>query len=294
MKELLRKGFYFIRDVFHFIMDGFYFLSFLFRLLTMKFYKTPLINKYSGVVAVLANGPSLKAQMADLVGSSQHKYNDYVVLNYFAVDENFFLIKPRHYCLADPMFFQLSHKEVDAKNLFSILESKVDWEMSLYIPAHFYNKFIEYSKIKNKNISVIKVNTTPYKGFESLRCFFYKKGLSAPEVFTVANLAIYIGLNSGYKRLDLYGVDHTFFESLCVNDKNQLCNKELHFYGDVKSTLKPILRNDNGHVFKVSDYLYSIMSMFKSHDILVRYSEYLGVEIINCTKSSMIDSYKKK
>lgn len=31
-----------------------------------------------------------------------------------------------------------------------------------------------------------------------------------PSVVTVALMAIYVGINSGYSEIDLYGVDHTF------------------------------------------------------------------------------------
>ena len=90
-------------------------------------------------------------------------------------------------------------------------------------------------------------------------------------------------------------MEHTFFDSLCVNDENELCTKELHFYsGGDESVLKPIKRNDNDEIFKVADYLEAIMNMFKSHDLLAEYSKYLNSEILNCTKPSMIDSYERK
>jgi hypothetical protein len=286
MKKSIKKSLKFIKS-------SIYFLFFLLRLALNNRYRNPLEKKYSGTVAVLANGPSLKDELLRLSKHQDCEEHDYIVLNYFAFDESFFILRPAHYCLADPMFFQKNHRESDAKRLFQILEQRVDWEMKLYIPTHQYKNFVGYSKIKNKNILIIKINTSSYNGFERFRHFFYKKGLAIPAIGTVANLAIFVGLNSGYQQLNLHGVDHTFFESLCVNDKNQLCNKELHFYTDENSTLKPIKRNDNDNIYKMSDYLDTVMKMFQSHDLLAKYSEYLKVEIINCTKSSMIDSYKR-
>lgn len=287
MKILVKQSLLFIKN-------SVYFISFLLRLVRINHYRNPLEKKQSGTVAVLANGPSLKDALHHFTEQNRLKYTDYIVLNNFAFDESFFIFKPGHYCLADHMFFQQTHREINVKKLFFILEQKVDWKMKLYIPSHNYKKFIEYSGIKNKNIQIIKVNTTLYEGFERLRFFFYRKGLAMPKVQTVANLSIFVGLNSGYQQLDLYGVDHTFFDSICVNDKNQLCNKELHFYTDGQGVLKPIRRNDNDEIFQVSDYLVSIMNMFKSHDLLAKYSKYLNVKIINCTKISMIDSYERK
>ncbi len=50
-----------------------------------------------------------------------------------------------------------------------------------------------------------------------------------PLAQTVANMVIYVGTNSGYQQIGLYGVDHTFFDSMCVDGNNRLCNKKLIF-----------------------------------------------------------------
>ena len=166
--------------------------------------------------------------------------------------------------------------------------------MSLYIPSHYLLEFINFSKLKNKYIKIVCVNNTNYHGFEIFRHYFYNNNLAIPNIGTVANLAIYVGINSGYSKLNLYGVDHTFFDSLCVNDKNEVCNRETHFYMDGQPVLKPIRRNDNDEVFKMSDYVKSIQKMFKSHDLLNAYANYKKVEIVNYTKTSLIDSYKRR
>jgi hypothetical protein len=136
------------------------------------------------------------------------------------------------------------------------------------------------------------MNCVEYRGYEFLRNIFYKKGLSAPRLQTVANMAIYVGINSGYSEVDLYGADHTFLDSLCVNDKNQLCNRDKHFYDNAAVELKPIIMGD-GKVWKIANYLEAISYMFKSHDLLEKYSKSENVKIVNCTKGSMIDSYEK-
>ncbi|EGK03309.1 hypothetical protein HMPREF9456_01946 [Dysgonomonas mossii DSM 22836] len=84
-----------------------------------------------------------------------------------------------------------------------------------------------------------------------------------------------------------------FFDSLCINDKNQLCNRDIHFYNNDTAALKPILRNDNNEPWKISEYLKGISLMFEGHDLLLEYSQYLGSNILNCTENSMIDSYKR-
>lgn len=283
-----------LKPILKFIKDSFYFISFLSRVVYNGNYRNNLKKSTIKTAVVLANGPSLKKEIPKLNIAEEFNGVDFIVLNYFANQQVFFQIKPKHYCFADPMFFENTHRQQEAKSIFSILQNKVDWDMNIYVPSNRFKNFKIFSGVNNKYITIVKMNTTPYGGYKSFRNFFYKKGLAMPIPGTVANLAIFVALNSGFKEIRLYGVDHTFFDSLCVNEKNQLCNKESHFYGNkTKTEPIPIIRTDNSEVFKMSEYLTAIGQMFKSHDLLVHYAKYLNVEIINYTKISLIDSYKR-
>ena len=57
-------------------------------------------------ITLLANGPSLKEYLSSLYSNENNKKSDYIVLNFFAFEPLFKIIKPSHYCLVDPMFFQ--------------------------------------------------------------------------------------------------------------------------------------------------------------------------------------------
>lgn len=276
-----------------FIKNSFYFIIFLIKLIYHGHFRNPIKKEPLGTIAVLANGPSLKDIIPNLLIKEEFKDVDYIVLNFFAFDNIFFKIKPKYYCFADPMFFHENHRIKDVRKLFSILENEVDWNLTIFIPSPFYHSFVSFSQLKNKNINIIKINNLICKGFPNVRNFFYKKGLAAPPFGSVANLAIFVALNKGYTNINLYGVDHTFFESLCINDKNQLCNRDIHFYNNDTAVLKPILRNDNNEPWKISEYLKGISLMFEGHDLLLEYSQYLGSNILNCTENSMIDSYKR-
>ncbi len=86
--------------------------------------------------------------------------------------------------------------------------------MNLYIPASLKRQFLAFSGLHNSYIHIVPLNLTIYTGYEEFRHYFYRHGLSMPSVVTVALMAIYVGINSGYSEIDLYGVDHTFFDSL--------------------------------------------------------------------------------
>lgn len=246
-----------------------------------------------GCITVLANGPSLKEVIPELTVSERFRDCDFIVMNFFANEDVCYEIKPKHYCLADPMFFHQNHRYGDVKALFDVLQNKVSWNMNLYVPKDKFKDFLSFSKITNSNINIVPINSVPYLGIECMRNFVYKKGWSIPQTFTVAILAIYVGIITGYSEVRLYGVDHTFFDSLCVNEKNQLCNYEKHFYDNSEVKLKPIIRNDNDQVYSVSGYLTIMYNIFHSHDLLASFAKYMNVKVINCTKCSMIDSYER-
>ncbi|MBF0576527.1 hypothetical protein [Dysgonomonas sp. GY617] len=283
-----------IRQIFKFIKDTGNWSLFLMRVLVNGNLRNPLKKDCQGkTVAVLANGPSLRKELHKFEEGEEFKDIDFIVLNFFAFEEIFFKIKPKHYCFADPMFFQENHKKDVVQKLFHIMENRIDWDINIYIPSSKLTDFLKYSGLKNRHLAIIKMNFTEYSGYESLRHFFYEKGLAMPRVQTVANLAIYLAINKTYSKIHLYGVDHTYFDSLCINKDNILCNRDVHFYDGSDVDLKPILRNDNDIPWKISEYLQAITYMFKSHDLLASYARYLNLEILNYTKCSMIDSYDR-
>jgi len=286
MKHLFKSVFHFIRDIIKFI-------YFLLRLCNRRCFCNPIKEKYTGTIAVLANGPSLKDVIPLLTKDEVFKNIDFIVMNFFAFDDVFFMIKPKQYCLSDYMFFNDSSRIHEVRKLFNLMQEKIDWKMNLYIPVE-YPDFIKFSNITNRNISVIMMNNFIYSGFNSFRNYFYKRGLAMPPINSVAILAIFVCINSGYSSIKLYGVDHNFFDSICVNENNQLCNKTTHFYDNNAIVLSPICDlYKNEEIMKVSEYLADRTKVFVGHDLVSMYAEYMNVDIINCTKHSLIDSYKR-
>lgn len=166
--------------------------------------------------------------------------------------------------------------------------------MTIYVPAQNLKQFVEFSRLVNSNIKVLGVNTIIYNGFEKFRSFFYRVGLSSPPPQTVTNLAIFVGINTGYQNIDLFGVDHTFLSALMVNEKNQLCQMYSHSYDEGEVEYKVVTRTDNNKIWKVGEYIIACGNMFLSHDLLENYAKSIDCRIINNTKCSMIDSYERK
>lgn len=249
-------------------------------------------NKCNGIIAILANGPSLKKVLPLLQSSEEFKNIEFSVHNFFGFSEEFFKIKPRYYALADPMFIKKNHRYEEVSNLFDILQNKVDWDMTLYIPFDI-NEFYNYSKITNNHISIVHVETNDVNSWDKVNLWLYSKGMACPFVGSVVQLNIFAAINEGYKELRLYGVDHTMICNLILNEDNQLCNKYEHFSDAQTPTIQPIIRHD-GNVFTVSEFLFLNGKLFRAHEQLKKYAESHHAKIINYTVNSMIDCYDRR
>lgn len=283
---------YVTKTILRFCRNTVNFLYFLYILVKSKPYPNPIKKIYSGKAVILANGPSLKEVIPLLTFDDAFKNVDFVVMNLFAFDEVFFKIKPKHYCFVDMVFMQDSYKKDEVYRLFTVLEEKVDWDLNIYVVGHwYYEKFIEFFRFTNSFLKIIPVNYFVYRGYKKLRNFFYKKSLAMPEINTVLTLAIYMSMNSGYSEIELYGVEHDFFNSLCVNENNQLCDRYSHFYD--MPEMRPV-RYADGSIPTVATHIKNTLNVFIGHDLLADYAKYIGVRIVNHTKNSMIDSYERK
>jgi hypothetical protein len=176
--------------------------------------------------------------------------------------------------------------------MYLILNEKVTWKMFLYIQYYAWNSIDWSNKIVNKNIKVIPFHSIIYTGYDALRNWFLKHGLCAGNYGTVILNSEIIGLNIGYKELYLYGVDHNFFDNLCINDKNQLCAIITHFY-DNKPVLKPLNYPGKATIYTVSLYLREKSYLFYGHEVVRSFANYCSAKIYNCTKNSLIDAYDR-
>jgi len=279
-------------------------ILFLFRMLTrenfVNYIKKAGANNIcsSKRLVLLANGPSLSETLKNWKNNEIVKNADILVVNYFCLDDTFFEIYPKYYVLSDPDFFS-NNPPVQFKekidSMYETLNKKVTWSIFLYIQYYAWKRINWKEKISNKNITVIPFHSLRYNGIESLRNWFFIHGLGNGNYGTVILNGEYIGLTLGYKELYLYGVDHNFFDNLCVDENNRLCNVTTHFY-DNKMELKQLNHFWYGYesFFTVSGYLREKASVFEGHEIMQKYAEYCSATIYNCTKNSLIDAYKRR
>lgn len=242
-------------------------------------------------VHILANGPSLNGFIDELdTNWNRYKTDDFCVVNYIANQKIYEKVKPKYYVLSDPQFFLDSHPDsYKAKKMFDNINERTSWNMNLYVPYFYYKKFLS---VRNEHIKVIPLHTRQYVGLEKLRFWFYEKGLGNGEFGTVVQNAIYTMINLRYKTIYLYGVDHNFFDGLCLDNHNRLCTQISHFYDKDKELRKKPVSIGLSVDLKTYEFLEYYACLFRGHHILNQYALSQGCSVINCTKGSLIDAYK--
>ena len=170
---------------------------------------------------------------------------------------------------------------------FKKINDEVFWPITLYVPNWGLDSAKLY--ISNPLIRIIPVSPLHYTGYESLKYKYYKSGKGMPCYVNVTIMIEYILLNMGCKDIWLYGVDHSFLADLSVNDENQLCTVDSHFYGEKK--LRVINTESGGRTRHMKDFVYDKYLTFWEHENMRGYADYLGARIVNCTKNSWIDAY---
>lgn len=257
------------------------------------YYQLFLINKLrllslsntNATLKILGNGKSLNESIEQI----ESETTDIMVVNKHVLSDSYRKIKPKYYVLADPYFF-LKNEGVD---ILEKINFETDWKMILFIPS--WQRFYQKTKAifaSNVNITVVPFNCMPFDGFENIKYLLYKYNLSCPLVQNVLVASIYIGINIKYETIELYGVEHNWTKSLTVNENNEVCIEDPHFYDSTKSTRRT-WKEITGQNEKICTLLSYFAKMFASYIELEKFAKKENVKIINFTKGSFIDAFQR-
>lgn len=277
IKQIIKGTFYFISRFFNSI-----------KFLIYVIFKTDLRNHIqkvdgAGVMTILANGPSLKDDL-DKIDLTK---GDFCVVNDFYKSPWYSKIKPKYHVLADPLYF------VTDEDIQPFVDA-VKWEMTLFVPYYGWKKMSILNKIPSEFITVVPYHSVNYHGFECLRSWFYEKGLSMPRTQNVLVPSIFNTIKMGYKEILIYGADHSWTESIRVNNDNQVCLTDSHFYDTEQVKLLPWRKaSPDRAVYKMHEILRDLAQMFDSYHQIRWYADKVGCKIINRTKRSYIDAFER-
>ena len=232
---------------------------------------------------IITNGSSFKKVIEE--EKEIFDGQDVFTVNLFYESPFFYVIKPSNHIIADSGFWNPSNEDriISIQKRFKEILLTVTWEMKLFVPYEgllILKKNIE----SNKQITLVPYNHTPVKGYNSISHFLYRKNLGMPRPTNVLNAAIFLALNIGYKELYIYGADHSWMKDLFVDEDNNICCYENHFYD---ATIKPYKMPKGS----LAEGLKGIVEAFESYRILNVYAKSLGSRIINKTKGSYIDVF---
>lgn len=242
------------------------------------------VKRKSQGCMVLGNGPSLKGQL-EFIKANRKEY-DVLGVNFFCNSDAFWELKPDLYCIADPVVFNSS----DAKDIiqqrvdqFVANFNAIDWDCFLFYPVHF-NQGSILESIDNSFVKKTPYNSVPVSGKSYMIHCMYSLGLAMPTPESVIIPAIYLPLTLGFRKLILFGTDHSWISDFKVKADNSSSFCLDHFTGKEIDT-----QNDRS----VSEFMLSQYRLFHSHDCLRWYADFKNCDISNATIDSFIDVYKK-
>lgn len=248
-------------------------------------------------IFILGNGPSLKEQMPRLIEQRAWEKGDFMAVNFFSTSEEFTTLKPKYYVLSDPQFFRKAGHSERVAEMYQALAERVTWPMTLYVQYYNPEKFDYAAAVShNPNIKIVRFHTLLFHGFRNVEFWCYRHGLGSGNFGTVVQNGEFIAMLLGYRTIELYGVDHTLLEGLTVNEQNQLCRTQSHYYDAEPAEPKPIFINATNppQPYTMASYLAETAELFRGHEVLAEYAKTQGVKIINRTKGSMIDAYQRQ
>lgn len=285
MKELLKKSYEFINQMVNSIVS---ILSVLLFSSFRQCRKNHIQNAKDSIL-VFGNGPSLQAVLNEHLSKVQRC--EVLVANFFATSIWFNLIKPKYYIFIEPDLYKLkSSTELNIRfknyNDLILALNKVDWKITFYYPSYYKNPHF-ITDITNPNIDFVPINIIQVKGFYWLENFIFNYGLGMPKAQNILIAAVFTAIRMGYKEIQILGADFSWINQIGINDKNEMFLNETHFYDSNKTVIVGKPMSLASHLKADSEALFSLIR-------LRYYAEYLGINVYNCTKGSLLDVFDRK
>lgn len=241
---------------------------------------------------ILGNGPCLKKDLIDNLEFILER--DKICVNLFAFSTEYRLIKPNYYVLAAPEFWMKDTIEfhVDQRTkLAEAITGKTTWKMKVIAPFSAQNSEVYNKLITNKNIEFILYNSTPIEGLSFFINRLFKMNMGIPRPHNVLIPSIYLAVNLGFKRIFIFGADHSWHEDIKVDESNKLTVNHQHFF-ESSEVRMPMYKLDGKQYF-MHDIFRKLFLSFKGYFILKSYAEYRKVLILNASSKSYIEAFDK-
>jgi len=246
-------------------------------------------------IVILANGPSLNDTITQRRQLLENKR--LIAVNAFATSSLYEELKPEYYVIADPQFW--NNNPIEGVNNFrdkmlDAISLKTSWPLSMFVPYEAKNKTTLFKLLNsNKNIKPIYYNKTTIKGFRHFVNWCFKIGLGIPRPQNVLVPSLILAINMGFRKIYIAGADHSWHETLAIDNDNRLCISQYHFYDKGKVELKPINDIFTGKPTHIHQQFESLAITFRNYHIIEKYACYRKAKIYNASEKSYIDAFER-
>lgn len=245
-----------------------------------------------GSVFLVGNGPSAKLDLCGLVSASNRERFSVCVVNSFAVSEEFLVLRPELYVLADPNYW-IDSSRPDVLELRKVLLDRlndlVEWNVSLFLP--YEAKECDFvGGIRNDLIRVCYYNRVPVDGFKVFCHAVFAMRLGIFPAYNVLIPALHISIEEGFERIFLVGADHSWHEELSVSEDGCALVEQKHFYPERTSPVS--VKKPDGE-FTVGELFVRWGSVFGIYHRISCYAKARGVDIVNVSSKTYIDAFER-
>jgi hypothetical protein len=245
-------------------------------------------------IAFLANGPSLHTALKKMKADGMPE--NIMVSNFFCKSDLYETLKPNYYIFCDAAFISPSDVRPEIREFYRDLFRKTSWDLVFFVPFVYLKaaeKCIRDLNLSNPHIRLHGYNMTNFNGDNWFNYAFFKWKLGMPRPTTVAAPALMMCLNLGFKSIRIAGIDLNQHQDIRVNEDNKLMLRSVHFYSK-EETIIPFYKNkEEGRFYSVSEIFLIFHRFFYSFDIIAKFAAKQGAEIVNYSKESFLDQFKK-
>lgn len=266
----------------------------IFKIIIQSSFSAKLPASDQNTCIILGNGPSLSESL------SKHyaffKKHSLICVNQFVLSKEYVALKPAYYVMLDPILWQ-GETNPDIKRIFDTLIETTTWELNLLVPWKARGSFsLKQILSSNPKIKISYFNYTVFRGFPGVSHFFFRRNLAMPQSQNVLVASIFLSINMHFKKIVIVGADHTWHENLHVNESNQLCIKDVHFYDDERVVNYRLFYKDvrQTETFLMHEILFTFGKAFYGYQVLKHYAAAEGVIIYNASERSFIDAFERK
>jgi len=231
-----------------------------------KITKELLLSKKGKCAIVLANGPSVA--LLDPKKVAELNYDIFAVNGYVNSDFSA-VLKPTHYVLTDPGYFDSENPNFQtSKKVFNL-------DATLFMPFHLDLRVLSGAK-------VYKFCDREDRSSKNVSNILRPRGYLSMTAYKALSIALYMG----YEKVYICGFDNDYILNVSNDEDNNLSYLNAHFYNLLgKKECMKQLWPSIGYMMYTEHFLFSDLDKFNANS---------PGKIINLSKESLCNSFSKK